>query len=371
MSGFLTAGRNIGGKILRRLAAVHKPFVRQARRASRLRDQAADVAIEARVLRDIADAARGTDPIVAGPWLSEVGFEVLYWIPFLRWFKDRYRLSSDRLIAVSRGGAAGWYADLAGRYVEILDLMPPATFAERNAARRSEETGGQKQLRLTPLDEELLRLVRARVGAPRVNVCHPSLMYRLFQQFWFGNRALDIVMTHAQFASARPEAGVVDLSSLPRPFTAVKFYTGTAIPDTPEYREMLMTLVERLARERAVVLLDTGLELDEHRDYAFERVANVVSLRGLLTPRNNLAVQTQAIAEAAAFVGTCGSLAWLAPMLGVPTVAVYADDRLLASHLYVARQAYRITGAADFQPLDLHAAAALGSIEATLSAVNR
>ena len=37
---------------------------------------------------DLWRAARGSAPIVVGPWLSEVGYEVLYWIPFLRWFVD-------------------------------------------------------------------------------------------------------------------------------------------------------------------------------------------------------------------------------------------------------------------------------------------
>ena len=73
--------------------------------------------------------ARGRHPIVAGPWLSEVGFEVLYWIPFLRWFEDRYRVDRERVIAVSRGGASSWYADVAGAYVDIFDHLDPETFA--------------------------------------------------------------------------------------------------------------------------------------------------------------------------------------------------------------------------------------------------
>ena len=28
---------------------------------------------------------RGNRPLIIGPWLQEVGLEVLYWRPFLRW----------------------------------------------------------------------------------------------------------------------------------------------------------------------------------------------------------------------------------------------------------------------------------------------
>ena len=360
------AAMNLGRKAIRRVSRLHKPFVRQARRASRLRDQALEAADEVRVLRDIGQVASGREPIVVGPWLSEVGYEILYWIPFLRWFSDRYRVDADRLVVVSRGGVAPWYADVAGRYVEILDLMEPSTFGARNEARRSgEESGGQKQTAVGTLDAELLALARARCGLDAVRVCHPSLMYGLFRQFWLANRALDVVTAHTRYTRmSAPE--VIERGSLPRRFVAVKFYTGAAIPDSPEHRAMLRAIVQRLAQDSAVVLLDTGMALDEHADYPFAGIPNVSSLRGLLTPPNNLAVQTQVIAAADAFVGTCGSVAWLAPFLGVPTVAAYVEDRFLLSHFFVARHAYRQADAAAFLPLDLHGAAALGALDAVV-----
>jgi hypothetical protein len=363
------AARNLGQKVLRRAAGLHKPLVRQSRRAARFGERAAGIGAELRVLREIGQLAAGREPIVVGPWLSEVGYEVLYWIPFLRWFKDRYRIDGDRMIAVSRGGVSGWYADITPRYVELLDLMDPRTFGARNDARRSgEEGGGQKQSGPGALDREILDLARGRLGLRDVRVCHPSLMYRLFRQFWLANRAFDVVNAHARFARM-PAGSAVDLATLPRGFVAVKFYTGAAIPDTPAHRATLREIVRRLARERPVVVLDTGMAIDEHEDYVFGGIENVTSLGGLMTPQNNLAVQTQVIAAATAFVGTCGSVAWLAPLLGVPAVAVYVDDRFLLSHVYVARQAYRHTGAAPFLPLDLQGAAALGALEPDLAAV--
>ena len=114
-------------------------------------------------------------------------------------------------------------------------------------------------------------------------------------------------------------------------------------------------MVAALARTRPVVLLDTGMSIDDHRDYGVAGLPNVISLQAALTPATNLGIQAQVIAGAARFVGTCGSLAWLAPMLGVPTLAVYADDKLLTTHLTIARQVYRAMGAAAFAPVDLRA----------------
>ena len=85
------------------------------------------------VERQLASLAGEGGPILAGPWLGEVGFELLYWIPFLRWFAERYGVSPDRLIAVSRGGsAAAWYASFAERSHDALSFMSLDDFKRKN-----------------------------------------------------------------------------------------------------------------------------------------------------------------------------------------------------------------------------------------------
>mgnify|MGYP003577844644 CR=1 FL=1 len=81
----------------------------------------------------------------------------------------------------------------------------------------------------------------------------------------------------------------------------------------------------------------------------------VESARPLMTPRTNLAVQTQIIAGATAFAGTCGSLAWLAPMLGVDTSAMLVDTKWPHAHLAVAMRAYHRLGGGRFAVADLRA----------------
>jgi hypothetical protein len=104
-----------------------------------------------------------------------------------------------------------------------------------------------------------------------------------------------------------------------------------------------------------VVLLETELGIDEHRDFDLRGIPNVASAGALMTPRTNLGVQLALIARSRFFLGTCGGLAWVAPFLGVPTVAVYDTDAMLAPHLLLARRAGHDAGAAEFAPLDLRA----------------
>jgi hypothetical protein len=358
-SGPLVAIRNLTLKTWRRATSLHKPLVRVARRRAREgeRDQALrDVADIERELGRIAASGR---PIIAGPWLAEVGYEALYWVPFLRWYVDAYRIPRERVTIVSRGGSREWYADFAGNYAEIFDLMTPEALRIGNDARRHEaEGGGRKQTAASAFDQDLLRQVGDVGSLADPVVCHPSLMFRLFRYVWHDTLPFDYFWTHTRYRLLTATAPLPP--DLPDDFSVAKFYTGAALPLDASTRTRLRDLVAREAAVRPVVLLDTGVAVDEHEDYLFDDLPNVISARRWMTPASNLAVQSALIARAHLFLTTCGGLAWLGPFLGTTTVAVYAEDRLLVPHLYVARLAGRRVNAAPFLPLDLRAEDLIG-----------
>src|SRR5262245_44614088 len=349
------AARNLGAKVTRRLQSAHKPIVRLMRRYARAEEQRGFRREAYDVDREIARIASGSGPVIAGPWLAEVGYEVLYWIPFLRWFCDAHAVSRDRLIVVSRGGMEAAYSDVASTYVDLFDLITPDELAARNAERRADhEGGGQKQSRASALDDELIAAACTRAGVSNAAVCHPSLLFGLFRHVWHGNLPMDFFWRRTRYglmswAMSAPIAGV------PNDFIAVKFYNGPALSVSDDTREAVRRLVAQASSLAPVVCLDTDFGIDEHRDFDLRGLSGVTSGSALMTARTNLGVQMSLIARSRFFLGTCGGLAWLAPFLRVPTVSVYDNDRMLASHLLIARQAGALVGAAEFSPLDLRA----------------
>lgn len=332
---------------------VKRPLRDALRHRAELREQLQWSRAAWTVERQIDDVVNSGGTIVVGPWLSEVGFETLYWIPFLRWVKAAFRVDPSRVVAVSRGGVGAWYEGIATRYVEIWDHVAPEEFA-----RRTGERGATKQLEVSPFDREVVQIVERLVGGP-VAVLHPSLMYRLFSLFWSGQRAQSFLDSHTRSERFVPPR-ILEPGCLPRAYVAVKFYAARSLPDTPDVRRTLAWFVESLAERTNVVLLDTGLVLDEHVDYSFGPSGRVISAKAWMTPANNLGVQTEIIAGAQAFVGTCGSVAWLAPMLGVNTSAVYLDPKWLHAHLGVMLRACHRTEAGHFAALDLRSLDPLG-----------
>jgi hypothetical protein len=358
MSGF-DAVRNLGLKAARRLRAAPKPIVRMMRRQAREQEHRAFRREAEEIDATIAGLAQGKAPIIVGPWLAEVGYEVLYWIPFLRWFQDAHGIPSDRFVVVSRGGMERAYAGIAGRYVDLFDLTTPKDLAARNHQRRADaEGGGQKQSASSALDHELVAEVRTRLGLSEAPVCHPSLMFRLFREVWHGNLPMDLLWRRTRYESTRLPSSLS--LAVPNDFVAVKLYSGPALSMNDRTRETLRQLVARAAAVAPVVLLDVDLGIDEHRDLELDDLPNVTSARSLMNARTNLGVQLELVARSRFFLSACGGLAWLSPFLGVPTVAVYDNDHLLAPHLFVARQAGKLTGAAEFSALDLRSVARLG-----------
>jgi len=349
---------NISAKQLRRISWLRARAQKQVHEIGEAKKRVDTYRAEWAVERDIGRVVSGSGPVVVGPWLSEVGYEVLYWVPFVRWVQSQFHIPPSRLVVVTRGGAAAWYSDITDNAIELFDLMSPKDYTAGNAQRSVEDRGTLKQFGVSSMDQRIVAEVERRLGTSNVRVLHPSFLYQLFHQFWLGHRPPSFLEKRTRYR--RIAAPSVAVPELPPQFVAVKFYTAASLPPTDGVRRALQSLVLALAERSDVVMLDTGLALDDHEDYSFALASRIHSVRESLRPRDNLAVQTAIISRASSFVGTCGALAWLAPMLGVDTTAVLADARFLHGHLQVARRVYQVIDGGRFSPLDISAFEQLG-----------
>jgi SAM-dependent methyltransferase len=317
---------------------------------------AAQRKVEARLAR----LARTRLPIIVGPWSGEVGFELLYWVPFLQWACRAYSLSPDRLVVISRGGVAGWYRHVARHYADALDFLTPEMFRQAASDRL-------KQWRVRRFDRRLIRQVMRTRGLRQAHVLHPSLMYALFNSYWSDWPSTREIDRFTRFVPlAPPPGGSTDLA-LPASFVAVRFYFSDCFPDTPANRSLAARIVRGLAAHTDVVLLNNDLQIDDHHDFTPEASGRVHHLQAAMRPENNLAVQTAAIARAKAFVGTYGGFSYLAPLYGVPSVAFYAEKTFEQRHLELAQRAFDRIGHARLTAIDIRQAPPLAAALAGLA----
>lgn len=279
----------------------------------------------------VAELAAGEGTVVAGPWLAEVGYELLYWIPFLRWAVETEPALRRRLVAVSRGGVHSWYEGLADTYVELYERFEPERL-ESIRERGSAAAGGlRKQMAPASTDAEVLAALPLGEG---YELLHPSVMFGAFRQ-WLKRPNAKPETLPFRFAPLSPPRGA---PALPDDFTAVRFYYRASFPDNAANRDVVARVLDRLTSRGPVVSLDPGRRYDDHVDAT--PPGDVMHLDELADPASNLAVQTAVVARARAFVGTYGGLAYLGPLVGTPSVSLYSERRFRLHHLELARRLF-------------------------------
>ena len=274
------------------------------------------------IKRELERLQRSNAPLLIGPWVGEVGFELLYWIPFLNWALREYGLDRRRLIVVSRGGAGAWYRHLTAEYVDVFSLFSLEEYRQANEA-RWDKAGHQKQYQIEQMDLDIVQRAQNRLGLERVELLHPSLMYKLLRFYWFDKAGVAVLKHHTEYRRLAPFERSARLKDLPDEYIAVKFYFRPSFPDTPENRRFAADIIRSVSRELPVVLLNTGLSLDDHADLDISGMG-VHRIDRLMMLDQNLDVQTEVISHARAFVGTYGGLAYLGPFYGLPSVSFYS-----------------------------------------------
>jgi hypothetical protein len=308
-------------------------------------DQIPSAAAAGGLKRELERLQRTDATLLIGPWVGEVGFELLYWIPFLNWALREYTLDRRRLVVVSRGGARPWYRHLTSEYVDVFSLFSLDEYRTANEA-RWDQAGHQKQYHIEQMDRDIVERAKEHVGLQNVELVHPSLMYKLLRFCWFEKAGMGLLKHHTDYRRLAPVERSSALKDLPDPFVAIRFYFRPSFPDTPENRRFATNTIRSISRDVPVVLLNTGLRPDEHEDLDVPG-SGVYRVDHLMMLEQNLEVQTEIISHARAFVGTYGGLAYVGPFYGVPSISFYStESELVPAHVDVSRRLGQAMGVA-------------------------
>lgn len=264
---------------------------------------------------------RSQAPILAGPWRGEMGFEALYWLPFLAKLRQD-GIDPERLIPVTRSGAGSWYEVPQG--VELYAMRTPQDLRIEN--RKQVLRWGQlKQTHVTDWDRAVLKDAAESLRLRSYRVLHPAWMYQLFAPFWQGQAGVDLIERHARFTELPPPP-LPDGIVLPEAFVAVKFYSRFTFPGGTQTAQFVEQTIRQIAKAHPVVLLDWDGHVDDHLGFPVPDLPNVTKLSTLLPgllPETALAVQSAILARSLGFVGTYGGFAHLALRFRRPVVSYY------------------------------------------------
>ena len=152
---------------------------------------------------------------------------------FVAWAKAYGNFDPSRMVVVSRGGASSWYRHITPNYEEIFSFFTPDEFRARNESRIDEQEGRQKHLEISSFDREIIDRVERKLGLTGAEVLHPSLMYQLFDHYWYQRTPVTLVEAFTSFEPLTAPTGTDIRRHLPDRYVAAKFYGNAALPSTP------------------------------------------------------------------------------------------------------------------------------------------
>jgi len=284
-----------------------------------------------------AICAQTARKILIGPFRQELGFELLYWVPFVRWVREQYHVAPERLIVASRGGAGIFYKVPMG--VELYKLR---TLQELRTANTLDWSINQslKQRELTAFDRELIQGAEYDLRL-KVEVLHPGLMFAAFNEAWHEKAAPRELFDHLRFTRLAAPPLPADVT-LPEHFTAVRFYSRATLPHTGQVLHWVRATMRRLCGRGPVVALEPPEIADDHYGFALPDHPNLIRVRDAITLEESFAVQGAILGRAKQFVGTYGGMQQMALLMGIPSVGYYSTwEGTLPVHLEVSQRLAR------------------------------
>jgi hypothetical protein len=244
-------------------------------------------------------------------------------LPFLDHFRHRYQIDPARLIPITRGGMAALYGAPLG--VELYAMRTAQQVRVENRL-QFQLRAQMKQTHRTTFDRDVLRDAADSLGLGFHHVLDPAWMYQTLAPFWEAREGLIWLHDRLRF-------GPLPMPDLPEGLTvepntvAIRFYFRSTFPATEQTVTLARETMKQVAAQQPVIVLNSGLHLDDHADAAFKGIPNVRFLNEVtsLTAENNLAVQAAVLARCVGFVGTYGGLAQLALRYGKPVVSLYTE----------------------------------------------
>lgn len=222
------------------------------------------------------------------------------------------------------------------RGLELFAMRTPQEVRVENML-QARLTGQMKQTHRTRWDRAVLADAAASLGLRRYHVLDPPWMYQRLARFWQAEMGLLPLQRQTRY-EALPVPDLPAGLEIPPNTAAVRFYLRSTFPQTPQTLDVARETIRQIASRQPVLVINSGLHVDDHADAVFEGLPNVRFLHQIatLTAENNLAVQAAALARCVGFVGTYGGLAQLALRYRKPVVSLYTDWHGTAlSHLYL------------------------------------
>jgi len=310
----------------RNLQSIHiisakKPLTEEKRFVKRLH------AIEENLLEKLSSAEK----IIVGPWFSELGHEVLYWIPLLNLlFKTADRSTSD-IISISRSGAEVLYKPFSGTNINALNFYSQPDWHSMIDSVWI-QLGGQKQSAFSFEENTILgdvldvNKMSENIDSNNIFWMHPSIMFSMFRPFWRNNFSVESIQSLLDWPNYEyllDQKEFVDYG--------MKFYSRPSFLMNEPNQNLVSDIIKHFATKDYKIIGNTVYS-DDHDMFKLDGVISnrIIKIQNY---ERNLESQIILASNCKKFISTYGGLNYLPLLNGVESIGLYSNmQKLLPSH---------------------------------------
>ena len=270
------------------------------------------------------------DNLIIGPWFSELGFELLYWIPYINKLYTDKIFANKNVATISRGGVEEFYSFLPGKHFNLLEHYSQVDWSKITSS-IWRDLGGLKQSMLVNQEIDMLVNLKSELNFDQDSktlILHPSLMFSLFRPFWRNKSwSADIISEQLNFPSF--------MRHKTENFGAVKIYSRPSLSISVASAKKIKEFLENENIKLKIISSDSYK--DDHEVLALDNIEN-----SILVPvdeyENNLKIQLDVIKKSSVSYTTYGGLSYYALYLGKTSFGFYSDSsKFDEQHIKVAK----------------------------------
>lgn len=257
------------------------------------------------------------DNLVVGPWFSEFGFEVLYWIPFLNQLLSDEKHEKSKVISISRGGIGDLYEPFSKVHINALSVFNRVAW-EQITSQVWKKLGGLKQSSI--VEEELMALDKLLLGSEKslgekTLLLHPSLLFSMFRPYWrnksFDPRVIVDFLSFPEYPKPTSDQNLV-----------VKLYNRPSLVISDSKAKKLNELL--MSFEYPIKVIAENCYKDDHQIYDGVFIESMDALK-IEDFANNLRIQLELIKRSKRYIGTYGGLSYFPLYFGITSTGLYAE----------------------------------------------
>lgn len=269
-------------------------------------------------IMDLKETIGESRKIVLGPWIGELGYELLYWIPFLRFLKSKGVFDNKECIVISRGGMQYWYSDICTEYIEIFDQI---TLEEYTLLRKRFYSEQVSNKNIYTSATEILIAKKCR--ADYEFLFSQSIMFSFLNQFIksLGKRATLNFFTSVLQLEIPEDFPKTNNFQFPEneKYIITNFYSRPSFQITLADISKINAMLFDLSKEFRIIRIDEFTYDLEHNELS--NIYDGIPYQGIesIGISSNLLVKTALIRNADFYIGTYGGPSYLSVLNGIPT----------------------------------------------------